>query len=84
MQKKSEEVFDNMENEQRQARRHHSFILCVWQEGGAMPNAPPVWRYSLEEPYKAGRRGFRHLDELYDFLEQWTNMTPASAAANDE
>lgn len=70
-----------MDSEQRQARRHHSFILCVWQEGGAMPNGPPVWRYSLEEPYIAGRRGFRHLDELYDFLEQWTNMTPASIPA---
>jgi hypothetical protein len=65
-------------------RRHHSFILCLWQEGSAMPNAPPVWRCSLEEPYSAERRGFRHLDELYAFLVQWTRMTPAPTGAGDE
>jgi hypothetical protein len=73
-----------MDGEPQQARRHYSFILCLWQEGSAMPNAPPVWRCSLEEPYSAGRRGFRHLGELYDFLAQWTHTPAAPTPAGDE
>jgi hypothetical protein len=73
-----------MDSEPQQARRQYSFILCLWQEGSAMPNGPPVWRFSLEEPYSSGRRGFRHLNELYDFLAQWTHMPAASTAAGDE
>jgi hypothetical protein len=71
-----------MASEPQQARRQHSFILCLWQEGSAMPNAPPIWRCSLEEPYVAGRRGFRHLDELYAFLAEW--MRTAAAPTGNE
>jgi hypothetical protein len=59
-----------------QALRHHSFILSLWPEGGAQPNAPPVWRYSLEDPHTGERRGFKELAELMRFLEEWTAVSP--------
>ncbi|HRQ36887.1 MAG TPA: hypothetical protein PLD25_03110 [Chloroflexota bacterium] len=59
-----------------QALRHHSFILSLWPEGGALPNAPPVWRYSLEDPHTAVRHGFKDLVELAAFLEEWTAVPP--------
>jgi hypothetical protein len=46
---------------------HHSFILSLWAEGGARPNAPPVWRFSLEDPHTDQRRGFKDLAELMHF-----------------
>ncbi|GIK59057.1 MAG: hypothetical protein HND44_10990 [Chloroflexi bacterium] len=54
----------------------HNFILSLWVEGGARPNAPPVWRYSLEEPHSSQRRGFKDLAELVRFLEEWTAVPP--------
>lgn len=56
--------------------RHHSFILSLWVEGAALPNAPPVWRYSLEDPHSVQRRGFKDLAELVRFLEEWTAVPP--------
>ena len=53
---------------QRPSRRH-SFILSLWSEGSPLPNAPTVWRYSLEDPHSAQRRGFKDLAELMQFLE---------------
>ncbi len=52
--------------------RHYSFILSLWTEGGALTNAPPVWRFSLEDPHTAERRGFKDLAELLHYLEEWT------------
>lgn len=56
--------------------RHHSFIISLWLEGGAYPNAPPVWRISLEDPRTAERHGFQDLAELMRFLEAWTAVPP--------
>jgi hypothetical protein len=52
--------------------QYHSFILSLWTEGGALPNDPPVWRISLEDPHTDQRRGFKDLAELMRFLEEWT------------
>lgn len=54
-------------------RRYHSFVLHLWQEGNALPNAPPVWRFSLTHPHSGERTGFRSLEELASFLQQWTH-----------
>jgi hypothetical protein len=56
--------------------QYHSFILSLWAEGGALPNAPPVWRFSLEEPHTGQRRGFKDLAELMRFLQVWTAVPP--------
>ncbi len=56
--------------------RYHSFILTLWTEGGALPNAPPVWRISLQDPHTSERRGFKDLAELVRFLEGWTANPP--------
>ena len=52
-------------------RRRHYFILGLWQEGGATPGASPVWRYSLENPRTAERRGFGDPRDLLALLDQW-------------
>lgn len=64
------------------ARRYHSFVLHVWQEGNALPNAPPVWRFSLTHPHSGERTGFRSLDELTNFLQQWT-QSPIQPSEGD-
>lgn len=57
--------------------RHHSFILSLWPEGGTLPNAPPVWRMSLQDPHTDQRRGFKDLAELVRFLQEWTAVPPS-------
>ncbi len=57
-------------------RRYQHFILCLWQEGSAAPNAAPVWRYSLENPYTAERRGFGDARDLMALLDQWMALPP--------
>lgn len=55
---------------------YRSFILTLWTEGSALPNAPPVWRISLEDPHSSERRGFKDSVELLRFLEAWTAVPP--------
>ncbi len=62
--------------------RRHSFVLTLWEEAGPYPNAPPVWRASLEDAWTAERYGFRDLPDLICFLEQWT--APISSGPNEE
>lgn len=52
--------------------RYHTFLLRLWEEGGSAP----VWRYSLENPHTGERLGFKTLDELRAFLEEWTQKPP--------
>jgi hypothetical protein len=64
--------------------RYHSFILAMWQEGEPLPNAPPVWRYSLENPHTGERVGFRDAVELNRFLDRWVALLPPSRNTNDK
>jgi hypothetical protein len=74
----------NMENSQRLTRRYHSFVLNLWQEGSALPNAPPVWRFSLTHPHSGERTGFRSIEDLLAFLQNWTQSPdPVSKGEND-
>lgn len=52
--------------------RYHSFILTLWQETEAAPEQPPAWRFRLEDPHTAVRHGFKEMQELMQFLEDWT------------
>lgn len=63
-------------------RRYHSFVLHVWQEGNALPNAPPTWRFSLTHPHSGERTGFRSLAELTTYLHQWTH-SPIQSSEGD-
>ena len=58
---------------QRKPVRYHMFILSLWQESGAQPNAPPVWRLSLENPHNGERSGFKELADFFLYLQRWTN-----------
>ena len=58
---------------QRKPVRYHRFILIVWQESGALPNAPPVWRLSLENPHSGVRSGFKGLADFILYLQHWTD-----------
>ena len=61
-----------MKNIQREARRYHSVVFNLWEEGGVLPNAPPVWRFSLTNPHSGERIGFRSIEALFNFLQTWT------------
>jgi hypothetical protein len=53
---------------------YHSFVLTLWRESDGLPNAPPVWRYALENPHTGERIGFRSVAELTRFLNQWVAL----------
>ena len=62
---------------------YHSFVLTLWRESEGLPNAPPVWRISLQDPHTSERRGFKDLVELVRFLEGWTAV-PSEEVPTDE
>ena len=51
--------------------RHEAFILRLWQDGRGREDDQPVWRLSLENPHTSERMGFKDLEALVAFLEQW-------------
>lgn len=63
-------------NSERPTLHYHSFILTLWRESEGMPNAPPIWRYALENPHTGERIGFRAAAELTRFLNQWVAQLP--------
>lgn len=50
--------------------RYHHFVLLVWEERNS-EGRHLAWRFSLQDPQKEARIGFRNLQELTKFLEQW-------------
>ena len=63
---------------------YHSFVLTLWRESDGLPNAPPVWRYALENPHTGERIGFRNAAELARFLNQWVALLPLAPNDRDE
>jgi len=60
----------------RRPYRHYSFILSLWTEEDAGSGSPAAWRYSLEDPHRSQRHGFKDLTGLIRFLEEWTTRAP--------
>jgi hypothetical protein len=60
--------------------QYHLFILSLWQESGSLPGQPDVWRCSVEDAQGGQRRGFKNLDELFQFLDNqvrlWGDPSP--------
>ena len=50
--------------------RYRTYLIAFWQERDQEPDAPAVWRFSLEESRTGERRGFANLDALTAALEQ--------------
>lgn len=50
--------------------RYRSYLLTVWEERSSNPNAPPAWRFSLEDARTGQRRGYAGLEALVTALEQ--------------
>ena len=48
--------------------RYRSYLLTLWEERGRDPDAPVIWRFSLEDPQTDQRRGFASLEEMVVFL----------------
>ena len=48
--------------------RYRSYLLTFWEERSRDPDAPAVWRFSLEEARTGQRRGFASLEALVAFL----------------
>lgn len=54
---------------------YHHFILLLWEERGA-DGQQIAWRFSLQDPKKETRIGFKNLGELATFLERWIKLSP--------
>ncbi|WKZ47914.1 MAG: hypothetical protein QY306_00940 [Anaerolineales bacterium] len=50
--------------------RYRHFVLRLWEERDAK-GRHAVWRFSLQDSQKEARIGFKNLEELVSFLEQW-------------
>jgi hypothetical protein len=50
--------------------RYRSNLFTYWEDRGREPDAPVVWRFSLEDPHSGQRHGFASLDELVTVLKQ--------------
>ena len=50
--------------------QYHHFVLLVWEERGA-DGQHEAWRFSLQDSQKEARVGFKSLNELTAFLENW-------------
>lgn len=49
---------------------YHHFVLLVWEERDA-EGERLIWRFSLQDSQKGARIGFKDLEELMAFLQQW-------------
>ncbi len=61
----------------RRPPRYHTFLLSLWEEAGSTPN----WRCSLENPHTGERKGFRNVEELAAFLQDWLTQQAAKNQA---
>lgn len=50
--------------------QYRHFVLLVWEERGA-DGDHAAWRFSLQDSQKEERIGFKDLNGLTAFLEQW-------------
>jgi uncharacterized protein with LGFP repeats len=50
--------------------RYHHFILLLWEERDA-EGRHVTWRMSFQESHTEERIGFKDIEELTAFLEQW-------------
>ncbi|MCK6540311.1 MAG: hypothetical protein L6Q26_09655 [Anaerolineales bacterium] len=55
---------------QARSPRYHHFVLLLWEERDA-DGQHESWRFSLQDSQKEARIGFKNLEELTAFLEQW-------------
>lgn len=55
---------------QNRTPRYHHFVLLLWEERDAEGNHI-AWRLSLQDSQKEARIGFKNVEELVIFLEQW-------------
>lgn len=49
---------------------YHHFVLLVWEERDS-EGRHVTWRFSLLDSQKEARIGFKDVDELKTFLENW-------------
>ena len=50
--------------------RYHHFVLLLWEERDA-DGQHAAWRFSLQDSQKEARIGFKNLEAVVVFLEQW-------------
>jgi hypothetical protein len=56
--------------------RYHTFVLSLWEESGTVP----AWRCSLENPHTGERIGFRTLDDMTTYLDEWLQKPSGQTA----
>ncbi len=63
--------------------RYRHFVLRLWEERDA-EGRHAVWRFSLQDSQKEARIGFKNLEELVAFLEQWMKDSSENNSAEKE
>ncbi len=54
-----------------------SYLLRLWRvTGEASGEETAVWRASLESALTGERKGFAGMDDLFDFLQRQTGISP--------
>lgn len=61
----------------RRPPRYRTFLLSLWAEAESAPN----WRCSLENPHTGERKGFKSVEELATFLQEWITQQSAENQA---
>lgn len=49
---------------------YHHFVLLLWEERDTV-GQHVTWRFSLQDPRKEGRMGFKNFEELVRYLDRW-------------
>ncbi len=60
-----------------QAPHYQHFILLLRQELNLSAGESPVWRLSLEDPRSGERKGFKNVEDLAAFLNEWMKQPSA-------
>ena len=63
--------------------QYRHFVLLVWEERGA-DGQHEAWRFSLQDSQKEARIGFKSLNELTAFLENWMKESSKDDSSKKE
>ncbi|NPV75361.1 MAG: hypothetical protein HPY59_03195 [Anaerolineae bacterium] len=55
--------------------RYHRFILSIWEERDD-DGRRLTWRFGLQDVQMEGRVGFKNLEELMKYLQDWMEAFP--------
>jgi hypothetical protein len=60
------------------AKKYQAYLLRLWRE-----SSQQTWRAMLEDPHTGDQRAFATLEQLFTYLQQQTQVTPAKGDKHD-